>query len=82
MPSLVSPSPTRRKYSYKVMGQLRERFTLPTCSTPYQDKKDYDEEHQDDGGRYWCCSVKKKDRGRVPSLPDLVEVACASMHED
>ena len=44
--SLVSTNPNRHKSSYKVMGQLRERVSTPTYTTPTQDKKDDDENHQ------------------------------------
>ena len=81
LPSLVSPSPTRRKSWFKVMGQLRERVPTPPYTSPSQDKKDDDEDHRGNGGKDWCCSVKKRERGRGTSLPALVKVACAAMHE-
>ena len=63
------------------MGQFRDRFTKPTYITPYQYKKDDDEYHQYNGGRDWYCSFKKRETGRGPYLPALVEVAYAAMYE-
>ena len=72
LPSHIYPSPTRRKFLYKVMGHLRDRFPTPPYTTPSQYNKGNDENHQVGGGRGWLCSIKKRDRGRGPSLPTLV----------
>ena len=61
------------------MEQLRGRVTPPTYNTTSQDKKYNDEYHQDNGGRYWCFIVKNSDRGKGPSFPALVDVACTTM---
>ena len=79
--SLVSTIPTRRKYSYKVMGQFRERVPTPTYTNPYQENKDDYEYQKCDGGRKWFCSIKKRERGRGSSIPSLVVVACADMND-
>ena len=73
LPSLVYSIPTRRNYSYKVMGQLRERVSTPPYTTHSQENKDYDEDHQGNGGRGWYSITKKQDMGRGTS-PTLVEV--------
>ena len=70
--SLVSPISTRRKSSYKIMGQLRDRVPTLHYTTPSHDKKGDDEDHRDDGGKDWFCIIKKRERGIGPSLPSLV----------
>ena len=63
------------------MGQLRERVTTPTYTTPSQENKDDGEVHHGYAGRDWFCSINKRERGRGPSLPAIVKAACYDMHE-
>ena len=58
-----------------------ESVYTPTYTTPSQDKKVDDEDHWGNGGRDWCRSVKKRDRWIWPSLPNLVKVVCADIHD-
>ena len=52
-----------------------------TCTPLSEKNKDDDEDKQGDGGRDWCCDTTNTERGRRPSLPNLVEVECTDMHD-